>query len=275
MRRSVRFAVRVIAAGVLISTAGCGHTRSTPQPTEIALPPVAGVADYQLGGAYPPRRDVEIVVRDRTDKPAADLYSVCYVNAFQTQPDAADWWSERHPNLLLTSADGPVEDPGWPGEFLFDVSTAHNRERLMRIVDGWFSKCARDGFDAIEPDNLDSFSRSNGLLTKEDAVAFAELLIESAHRHGLAIAQKNTVEIDGATLGFDFAVAEECAVFAECGDYQRMYGGRVIEIEYSDNGRKAFEQACADASGQRSILLRDRDVTPVGDSDYIFETCDG
>src|SRR5690606_14032176 len=105
------------------------HAGTTSNPAEVTLPPVGEIADYQLGGAYPPRGDVEIVVRDRTDHPVAGIYSVCYVNAFQTQPDAAEWWFERHPNLLLTSDDGPVEDPDWPDEYLFDVSTAQNRER--------------------------------------------------------------------------------------------------------------------------------------------------
>ena len=51
------------------------------------------------------------------------------------------------------------------------------------------------------------------------------------------------------------------------------YGGHVIEIEYTDNGRDTYEDVCDDAAGRRSILLRDRDVTPVGDPEYVFEHC--
>jgi len=262
-----------VLVGVLL--VGCGTTPSQPDeksPADLALPPVAAVADYQLGGAYEPDSAVGVVIRDRSEKPVPGVYSICYVNAFQTQPNESDWWSGRR-DLLLQRAGQPVEDEGWPGEYLFDISTKSQRKRLATIVDNWFAGCASDGFDAVEPDNLDSFTRSGGLLDHADAVAFARLLIASAHQHGLAIAQKNTAEIDGAGLGFDFAVAEECAVYDECGDYQQMYGGRVIEIEYTDNGRRAFAESCASSAGKRSILLRDRNVTPAGDPDYVSQHC--
>jgi hypothetical protein len=42
------------------------------------------------------------------------------------------------------------------------------------------------------------------------AVAYARRLVRRGHRAGLAVAQKNTVELDGRKAGFDFAVAEEC-----------------------------------------------------------------
>jgi len=50
-----------------------------------ALPTGTDV-DYQLGGAAEPEPNVGIVVRDRTDPPAAGRFNVCYVNGFQTQP---------------------------------------------------------------------------------------------------------------------------------------------------------------------------------------------
>jgi len=267
-----RTAALVIA--MLCVAAGCGGAGPEPADAGPVLPPGGAIADYQLGGAYEPAADVEIVTRDRTDEPAEGRYSICYVNAFQTQPDAGDWWVRHHPDLLLRDTSGrPVEDEGWPGEYLFDISTGQNRDALAQIVGGWFAQCAGDGFDAVEPDNLDSFTRSRGLLSEQDAVAFARLLVAKAHGTGLTIAQKNTVEIDGAALGFDFAVAEECAVHDECAEYVAMYGRRVIEIEYTDHGRQAYAAACREAAGQRSILLRDRDVVPSGHRDYVFEHC--
>ena len=43
---------------------------------------------------------------------------------------------------------------------------------------------------------------------------------------GLAIAQKNTAELAGnrVTNGLDFAIAEECADWDECGDYVDAFG---------------------------------------------------
>ncbi len=52
----------------------------------VALPTGTDV-DYQPGGAIEPSAGVGIVVRDRTEPPAAGRYIICYANAFQTQPD--------------------------------------------------------------------------------------------------------------------------------------------------------------------------------------------
>ncbi len=45
----------------------------------------------------------------------------------------------------------------------------------------------------------------------------------------LAIAQKNSTEVLGrrAEMGTDFAVAEECNRYSECGDYTAVYGDQV------------------------------------------------
>ena len=240
----------------------------------LVSPPVAGVADYQLGGAYAPDSNVQVVTRDRTEKPAEGTYSICYVNAFQTQPGSYAWWKAHHPELLLRTASGTlVRDPGWPDEILLDIRTPAKRATLASVIGGWFETCAADGFQGTEPDNLDSWTRSRGLLRESHAVAFAKLLVRDAHRAGLAIAQKNTPELSGKGIGFDFAVAEECEVYRECGAYARTYGRRVIEIEYTDNGRAAYRRACAARSGTHSIMLRDRDVVPRGAAGYVFRTC--
>ena len=158
------------------------------------LPPANAVFDYQLGGAYAPAADVRIVDRDRLAPPAPGVYSVCYVNAFQTQPAELAHWRRAHPDLLLRKRGRPVVDAAW-GERLLDTSTAAKRRALLRVVGPWIDGCARSGFQAVEPDNLDSYSRSKGALTLSDNKAFATMLIRRAHHDGLAIAQKNTAEL--------------------------------------------------------------------------------
>lgn len=207
--------------------------------TALALPPAHGGFDYQLGGAYPPSPGVTVVTRDRSDAPASGIYSICYVNAYQTQPDADAWWRAEHSPLLLRDAHGhEVTDPGWPGEILLDTRSRTTRSALARIVGDWIADCGRRGFQAVEPDNLDSWTRSRALLTMAGNVALARLLVAQAHSAGLAIAQKNAVELAGSrrSIGFDFAVSEECQVYDECGAYLAAYGREVYEIEYSDNG---------------------------------------
>lgn len=242
--------------------------------TPIAPPPAGGVADYQLGGAYAPASKVDIVIRDRTEKPVAGRYSICYVNSFQTQPGSLSWWRKHRPGLLLRDRAGRlVRDPGWPDEVLIDLRTAKKRAAAATISRRWFAQCADRGYRAVEPDNLDSWTRSKGLITAKHARAYAKLLVRAAHGERLAIAQKNTADLNGRRLGFDFAVVEECEVYRECGRYTRMYGRRVIEIEYTDNGRRAFARACRVRGKKTSILLRDRDVVPRGAKGYVFRTC--
>ena len=65
---------------------------------------------------------MSIVDRDRTDAPAAGYYNVCYVNAFQTQPGESGLWPS---SVILKNANGtPIQDPGWPGEYILDTRTA-------------------------------------------------------------------------------------------------------------------------------------------------------
>ncbi|MGO1320281.1 MAG: endo alpha-1,4 polygalactosaminidase [Galactobacter sp.] len=234
--------------------------------------------DYQLGGAYPPPRGADVVVRDRTEEPLRTGYSICYVNAFQTQPGDAETPDQKlwEADLLLTKGGEPVADPEWPDEFLLDTSTERQRERIAEIVSGWIHGCSADGFQAVEFDNLDSYTRSGGALTLEDNTALASILTEVAHRDGLAVAQKNLAE-HASTLkdaaGFDLAVAEECGANEECGEYTAAYGDQVLDIEYTDNLPSAFEDLCGQEGAPKSMILRDRDLVTPEDDGYVYRTC--
>lgn len=276
------FRLAVVVAVVTGSLLGVAPARAltagrASAAAKVALPPVNGRFDYQIGGAYAPRSDVRIVDRDRHSTPVHGVYSICYVNAFQSQPEEHAWWIRNHPSLLLRDKAGhEVGDPGWPGEVLLDTTTAAKRAALLRVVGSWFDGCAHKGFQAVEPDNLDSWTRSRGLLTKADDVAFARALVARGHADGLAVAQKNTVELGSAgrtKAHFDFAIAEECQVYAECGSYTSVYGRHVIEIEYSDNPLNAYTRACRARGAKISIILRDRDVVPKGDLAYRYRAC--
>jgi len=237
----------------------------------LVLPPPNGAVDYQLGGAYPPPVGVTIVSRDRRASPAAGLYNICYVNGFQIQPDEESFWMTQHPELILRDGQGnPVIDADW-NEMLIDIGTPAKRTAVAAIVGGWIDGCADAGFAAIEIDNLDSFSRSGGLLTEADAVAAMRLFADRAHARGLPASQKNSAELVGrkAEMGTDFVVAEECNRYDECGVYTAAYGDHVIVIEY----RQAdFDAGCAAFPGL-SIVLRDRDLVTPGAAGYVFAGC--
>ncbi|MCT4352021.1 endo alpha-1,4 polygalactosaminidase [Streptomyces sp. Je 1-79] len=284
--RPLRSALPALAmVGVLATTAvGCvssGDTRGDGDSAPTSRPPSGGVVvppephvgfDYQIGGPYPPPPGVGAVSRDRTAKPADGLYNICYVNAFQAQPDATGWWQENHPDLLLRDAAGkPVVDEDWD-EALFDVSTPAKRERLIAVVGAWIDGCATAGYQAVEADNLDSYERSGGRLTLEHDLAFARLLVDRAHAAGLAIGQKNAADLAprGRSLGFDFAVAEECGQYDECGPYATAYDNRVLVIEYEPAG---LTRACEGWGRTLSVVLRDTGVRPAGETGYVRSTC--
>ena len=250
--------------------------QADPQKASVRVPPVDGMFDYQIGGAYPALAGVKIVDRDRTDKPAAGRYNICYINAFQAQPAESGWWQRFHPTLLLRDSRGRiVYDTAW-GEPLLAPTTNANRASLLAIESEWLRGCAAAGFQAVELDNLDSYSRSHGLISPAVNVAFARMLAMTAHRFGLAVAQKNASELApiGRRIGFDFAIAEECQGYAECGAYMATYGRNVIEIEYPDNGGLAnFAAACRARGKLISVIYRDRNVVPEGTGGYIYRTC--
>jgi hypothetical protein len=255
-------------------TGGASGGDSTPTVT---MPPTDGQFDYQIGGAYTPVAGVAVVDRDRNDPPVAGLYNICYVNAFQTQPGESAGWRADHPDLLLKANGAEVADPSWPDEILLDTSTAAKRDAILAIVGAWIDECAKDGFQAVEPDNLDSWTRSQGLLTQADNVAMATLLAARAHAAGLAIAQKNASEIASlqAQIGFDFAVVEECQPYGDCDAFSTAYGARWFEIEYTDNGGLTnFQAACVARGASVSIIYRDRDVVPPSDTrHYVYQAC--
>ncbi|MFF7092019.1 endo alpha-1,4 polygalactosaminidase [Streptomyces rubradiris] len=267
--RTVLGALAVTLVVAVSALAGCasddGDEDGSGEPAAVRLPPKGAGFDYQIGGAYPPPKGVRVVSRDRSDSPAPGLYNICYVNAFQAQPAERSSWPADL--LLRDGRGGLVIDEDWD-EPLLDIGTPAKRERVAKRVNGWIDGCADKGFDAVEPDNYDSYTRSDGLLTTADATAFMALLSRHAHARHLAIAQKNTAELAARRerAGLDFAVTEECGQYDECGVYAEAFDDRVVDIEYTDRG---LEAARARWGGRLSIVRRDRDVSTPGSAAYV------
>jgi hypothetical protein len=238
--------------------------------TVVLLPPVGTPFDYQLGGAYPAPAGVSAVVRDGSAEPAGRGYDICYVNGFQSQPGVS--WPD---DLLLHTRSGELlVDPGWPDEHLFDISTAERRSELATLLAPVVAGCAEAGYEAVEFDNLDSYTRSEGALTLEHAVAFASLLVTGAKVAGLAVAQKNTAELGARgrdEIGFDFAITEECDRYDECDAFRSAYDRRVLDIEYADDLRGGADAVCRRTGG--GTIIRDRDLLPRGEPGYVYRAC--
>lgn len=255
----------MIAGSLML--AGCV---AAPEDTSPPLPSAGDPFDYQLGGGYD-LPGVPVIARDSTDEPAGG-YDICYVNGFQTQPGEGEHWLAEHPDLVLRDAAGePFADPGWPDEYLLDTSAEGKREQIAALLGTVVASCATSGFDAVEIDNLDSYTRSDGALAVEDNIDLAARYARVAHDLGLAIAQKNGAG-DSARfrdeVGFDFAVTEECMRYEECDDYLDAYDGLVLDIEYEGD----FAAFCA-AEHPASMILRDRQLLAPDQAGYVYETC--
>ncbi|MFJ9211678.1 endo alpha-1,4 polygalactosaminidase [Streptomyces sp. NPDC102264] len=280
MRSRRRSRTGAIVAGLAVATTlgaaatALDLTRAGANPT-FTLPPVNAPFDYQIGGAYTPPSGVKVVSRDVKASPASGLYNICYVNAFQTQQEGdAGGPQEWDSDLLLTDDGGPVVDPDWD-EVILDITTDAKRQRIADKINGYIDQCASKGFDAVELDNYDTFTRDvvNGRITADHAQSYIRLLSQHAHAKGLAVGQKNTVELAGdrKANGLDFAIAEECGDprWNECAEYLSAFGDNAIFIEYTSAGMK---NACV--YGDRvSVVRRDVDVSPAGSSGYVRETC--
>jgi hypothetical protein len=250
------------------------------------LPTANAKFDYQIGGDYPLPAGVRVVSRDWfIGEAPGSAYGICYVNAFQTQADEAgvdrpDEKSNWPQDLVLTELG---DDPNWGGEYLIDISTAEKRQEAADWIQPMLETCAEKGFKAVEFDNLDSWTRFDGTpvadqvpFEKTEAVAYASLLVDDAHELGLAAAQKNTTDLTRAEareqIGFDFAIAEECGRWKECGYYRSLYGNLVFVIEYR---LKDFKKDCKKKKLRKrlSIILRDVNVTQPGSGTYVYRAC--
>lgn len=274
--------VTAVALALLVAVTSFGQGAAA----DWAPPPANARFDYQIGGDYPLPPGVFVVSRDWFNGEApATGYGICYVHAFQTQADEAgvdrpDEQSNWPQQLVLTALG---DDPNWGGEYLIDISTAEKRAEAAAWVQPMIAECAAKGFQAVEFDNLESWTRFDGTplagqvpFGRAEAVAYATLLAAAAHDLNLAAAQKNTAELSLAEargqIGFDFAIAEECGRYRECQTYRRLYGNGVIVIEYR---AKDFKKVCKSKKLRRnlSIVLRDVNVTQPGSGTYVYRAC--
>ncbi len=278
--------IRMSLASLILLTLIAGFATTSSQAAEWAPPPANAKFDYQIGGDYPLPDGVSVVSRDWfSGSSPAGAYGICYVNAFQTQADEPDTDrpDERSnwPAHLVLSALG--DDPNWGGEYLIDISTATKRTEAAAWVSPMIQTCAAKGFKGVEFDNLDSWTRFDGTpvarqvpFGRPEAVAYAALLVADAHANSLAAAQKNTVELTPeeahGQIGFDFAIAEECGRWRECGGYRALYGNLVFVIEYR---AKDFKKDCGKKKLRKSlsIVLRDIDVSMPGSRSYVYRAC--
>jgi hypothetical protein len=160
---------------------------------------------------------------------AMGRHVICYI-------DVGSWESYRpdakeYPKSILGK-----RYPHYPQERFVDIRAL---DVLGPILAARFDLCKRKGFDAIEPDNIDTYQANTGFpLTAQDELNFIAWLVAKAHERGLSIGQKNdpaqTPKVEGS---FDWALLEECNYYHFCERFTPYIasGKAVFDTEYTNH----------------------------------------
>lgn len=188
---------------------------------------------WQLSGRLDTTVDAPVYDIDGFDRSAAEVAAlhregrkaICYLSTGaweEFRPDAA-----RFPTEVLGKGNG------WKGERWLDI---RRTDVLGPLMETRIAMCAKKGFDAVEPDNMDGYRNRSGFpLTAADQLRYNRLIARTAHRHGLAVGLKNDLpQIPELVADFDFAVNEQCAQYDECAELTPFVkaGKAVFHVEY-------------------------------------------
>ncbi len=142
---------------------------------------------------------------------------------------------------------------GWKGERWLDIRRTDLLEPLMSAR---LDMCAKKGFDAVEPDNMDGYRNRTGFdLTATDQLRYNRLIARLAHERGMAVGLKNDLDQIPRLVGdFDFAVNEQCAQYGECDKLKPFIaaGKAVFHVEYE----LSTDDFCAQSRKLRLSSLR-------------------
>ncbi len=175
---------------------------------------------------------------------AKGIKVVCYMDAGTYEPGRPD--SADFPAALQ----GAKVD-GWPGELWLDVRpSGPNYATLQAIMLARFKVCQQKGFDAVEPDNIDSYQNKPGFSTSAaDQLAYNEWLATTVHSLGLAIFQKNDLDqVDTLQSHFDGILDEECNKYSECDTLAPYTSANkpAWDAEYQEDGETTDKFCSAD-----------------------------
>ncbi|SPQ97874.1 unnamed protein product (mitochondrion) [Plasmodiophora brassicae] len=255
------FAAVAAAAAVLGAVAGAQASWARPQIgmawqweltfgriPDVTTPnvPVWNIDPEQLGADQIPALMSALHANNR--------YVICYVNVGSLDASASDAGAFKAVRPSIVG--NPY--PGWPGESFLDVRS----EATRVLIQARLQRMASYGCHGIEPDNLDSYTYTNGFaLTAADALDYMGWVAATAHGLGMAVGLKNAPDLVAphnlASL-FDFAVVESCAETGDCPKFAPFIqaGKPVFAAEYTDSGSggcttvASVSAACAATNAQ-------------------------
>jgi len=177
--------------------------------------------------------------------------AVCYIDAGTAENWRPDY--SKFPAALLG------DNNGWPGEQWLDTNpSGPDYATLQAIMTARFEMCAANGFDAVEPDNMDGAENTSGFkLTVAEGDQYAEWVAREVHSLGMTVAQKN-FEDQSSVLEpyFDFVIEEQCFQYDDCSDlapYTKA-GKAIFEVEYQGQGENTASFCpSANTAGYNSV----------------------
>ncbi len=187
--------------------------------------------DYSLKNP-PTSFESDMIFTDLFDTPVAIVKKiktpVCYFSAGSYE----DWRPDKD-KFPKAAVGDPLGD--WPGESWINTKDDTVRGIMKTRID----KCKANGYIAIDPDNMDGYSQKLGAkfkLSKADSIDYAKYLADYAHKQGLKIYLKNSLEIiPDLVSSMDGAVNEECVRYKECPKLSPWIqaGKPVFHVEYA------------------------------------------
>ncbi|WP_460370805.1 endo alpha-1,4 polygalactosaminidase, partial [Actinocorallia lasiicapitis] len=222
-------------AGVPTVVPKGGPTSAQPRPAHGRWRPKPG-EPWQWQLSVPVDRSVDVPVYDidgfeNSAEVVAALHGqgrkvICYISVGSTEDFRPD--HGRFPPELLGKPNG------WPGERWLDI---RRRDLLKPIMADRIKMCADKGFDAVEPDLVESYAEDTGFpISASDQLKYNRMIANLAHMHGLSVGLKNDLgQIKELVRYFDFAVNEECAEYGECEALAPFVtaGKAVLHVEYA------------------------------------------
>lgn len=248
--------IAVLALLAASAVCGCGESDGSQRARWQPRPTVAPW-QWQLQGRIDTGVDAGVYEVDGIDTPRRTVRAlhrrgrkvICYL-------DVGSWESYRPDARSFPRAAIGSAYEGYPDERWLDVSRLG---LIAKPLQRRFEICARKGFDAVEPDNVNGWENPTGFrITPAEQLRFNRWVAGQAHRLGMAVALKNDGRQARRLVGaFDFAVTEQCFQYDECGLYRTFvrHGKAVFDAEYGLPPR-AY---CARAKRLRFSAIRKTD----------------
>lgn len=227
------------------------------QPVQAVDADLGDESGLSRAGAPRPAKAIEASV-ERIH--AMGGHAICYVDA-----GSAESWRSDYKKFDPSELGRPL--PDWPGERFVNVTdwskpVPRRYETIKRIMSLRIALCKKEGFDAIEADNVDAYTDGNlgGFrLSKASEERFVERLIALAHRDGLAFFLKNEINGDGILRALaprvQGEVDEQCWQYRDCSALRIFLSEHkpILNVEYE---KRPAARLCPPASAFPMATIR-------------------